>query len=91
MILKDICLRCGRCCHARNPQTNEIMKCQFLRGNKKKFFCSIYEKRIGKKIIKIGNKVAFCGFRINNEFNYKGCPYNKLNKNKTALMLDVKY
>lgn len=70
---KDLCKRCGRCCHFKI--NGNIQRCRHLiilsDGLTK---CRIYKKRNGAMIIR--NPFRKCTTRDKNSHDFKDCPYN---------------
>ena len=74
------CKQCGRCCIVWDPVTQEWGNCKYLvkyitlypyDGEMSR--CMIYKHRIGA----ILGDGQCCVSRIDNQWNYPECPYNK--------------
>lgn len=69
---KPTCKRCGKCCHIIVNNKLSPLKCKYLRFKGEKAYCSIYDRRLGKKI----RNDTFCIPRAQSEWDYAGCPLN---------------
>ncbi len=66
-MIKDICIKCGKCCHYLF--NGKLKRCKFLKQDNT---CKIYHRRIGTRI----DKGIICTYRTMSPVDYPGCPYN---------------
>jgi len=74
------CKQCGRCCIVWNPVKQQYEDCKYLVKyinmypfGEELTRCTIYKHRIGA----ILGDGQVCVSRIDNQWNYPECPYNK--------------
>lgn len=69
------CNQCGQCCQIHYKDgTVEPCPCLLLEGTKT--ICGIYDQRIGKCFKQDGDLQYLCGWRLDTEYDFPGCPYN---------------
>lgn len=83
---EDLCIRCGACCGAYDGDP-----CSHLKKDKEgKYFCEIYEKRLGRRKTVSGKVFECVLIREILDSSWPGdslCIYKKLRKKKNFLVL----
>jgi hypothetical protein len=77
MMMKDLCLRCGKCCQFNI--NGRIEKCSYLVELKNgRTYCKIYSRRLGRLLkTSVKGLYAKCFLREQVKNDFEGCPYNK--------------